>query len=149
MSPLDLRLYKQTIEGIRWLSEMCDEGDGAVSIEPLAVKPGAPTTLIEVYPSGAAFELGLPRRRAPSRPGEAKARAAALRTFLDFADPTCESLAVTLEDAWDATIACLTAFLCRNSLDQPFTDGRYSRERLLQEGWIYRPPESLQGASAR
>ena len=143
MSPLDLRLYKQTVEGIRWLTELRDYEDLSMSIHPLEVQPHASTTLVEVYPSGAASELGLPRRRAPGRPGEAKARAAALRTFLDFADPTTEALAVTLEDAWDATIACLTAFLCRNHLDQPFSDARFDHERLRQEGWIYRPPESL------
>src|SRR5690606_19717252 len=78
LAPLDLRLYKQTVEGCRWLRELVEEGD--VRVEPLAGSD-APVTLIEVYPSATVVDLGLPRRRAPSRPSEARARAAALRTF--------------------------------------------------------------------
>jgi hypothetical protein len=98
---------------------------------------------VEVYPSGAAHELGLPRRRAPSRPGEVRARAAALRTFLTFADPGCEAIAVTLEDAWDATVACLAAWLCRGDLEQPFHASGHPADELRLEGWIYRPPATL------
>ncbi|MEX2582913.1 MAG: DUF429 domain-containing protein [Gemmatimonadota bacterium] len=141
LAPLDLRLYKQTVEGIRWLQEVVEEGE--VAVEPQAPREGAATTLIEVYPSGSAQELGLPRRRAPSRPAEARARAAALRTYLDFADPDAEALAVTLEDAWDATIACLTAFLCRDDVGQPYRVLDPPYEPVRCEGWIYRPPAAL------
>jgi hypothetical protein len=141
LAPLDLRLFKQTVEGIRWLHELREENE--VSIRPMAAAPAAETTLIEVYPSSTVQELGLPRRRAPARPAESRARAAALRTYLTFADPVCEALAVTLEDAWDATIACLTAYLCRDDLDQPLRAGSAPRARLELEGWIYRPPAAL------
>jgi hypothetical protein len=99
--------------------------------------------LMEVYPAGAAQELGLPRRRAPGRPGEMRARAAALRTFLHFADPEHEAIACTLEDAWDATIACLTAWLARADLDQPRRIAGSAMAEIELEGWIYRPPDSL------
>jgi uncharacterized protein YbaA (DUF1428 family) len=141
LAPLDLRLFKQTVEGIRWLHEIREEQ--VVSILPQAADPAADTTLIEVYPSSTVQELGLPRRRSPSRPAEARARAAALRTYLDFSEPVCEATAVTLEDAWDATIACLTAFLCRDDLEQPSRAANASQERIRCEGWIYRPPATL------
>src|SRR5690606_5055183 len=82
MSPLDTRIYKQTVEGIRWLADLREKGD--VSVHPQAVRTGVPTSLLEVYPSATAKELGLPRRRTPGRPGEVRARAAALRTFVEF-----------------------------------------------------------------
>lgn len=141
LAPLDIRLYKQTVEGIRWLAEMCEESE--ICIHPQQREPRRAVAMIEVHPSGAARELGLPRRRTPSRPGEVRARAAALRTFLDFADPRSEALATTLEDAWDATIACLTAYLCRDDLEQPFRIHPTATEQILREGWIYRPPASL------
>lgn len=140
LAPLDLRLYKQTVEGFRWLQALREEH--GVCIHPQAVADGAAVSLMEVYPSATVHELGLPRRRAPGRAGEVRARAAALRTFLGFADANTEALAVTLEDAWDATVACLTAFLCRDDLDQPFRMGA-PRERVAREGWIYRPPATL------
>jgi hypothetical protein len=141
LAPLDVRLYKQTVEGIRWLQELIEEE--GVSVEPQAPSPDAGVTLIEVYPTAAAGELGLPKRRAPSRAGESRARAAALRTFVDFAEPDAEALAVTLEDAWDATIACLAAFLCRDDLQQPFRSVDPPHDRIRCEGWIYRPPATL------
>ncbi|MEX2572469.1 MAG: DUF429 domain-containing protein [Gemmatimonadota bacterium] len=142
LAPLDMRLFKQTVEGIRWIHQLME--DGEVSVRPQAPLPDAPVTLIEVYPTGAGQELGLPRRRSPSRPGEARARAAALRTFLDFADADAEALAVTLEDAWDATVACLAAYLARDDLDQPFRITAAPRhEQLRCEGWSYRPPAAL------
>jgi hypothetical protein len=141
LSPLDIRLYKQTAEGIRWLQELREEW--GVSIEPIAPLEAAPATLIEVYPSAAAGELGLPKRRAPSRPGESRARAAALRTFVDFAEPDAEAAAVSLEDAWDATVACLAAYLCRDDLSQPFRTVDPPHDRIRCEGWIYRPPATL------
>ncbi|HET8656149.1 MAG TPA: DUF429 domain-containing protein [Longimicrobiaceae bacterium] len=141
LAPLDIRLYKQTTEGLRWLHELLEEHE--ISARPQAPVDGSETELIEVYPSGSAQELGLPRRRAPGRPGEARARAAALRTFATFAQPDAEAAAVTLEDAWDATVACVTAWLARDDLDQPSRASGHPREILEREGWIYRPPASL------
>jgi hypothetical protein len=139
LPPLDLRLYKQTVEGLRWLHGLREAE--AVSIPPLAEEPHARCILIEVYPSGTCRELGLPRRRVPSRPGEARARAASLRTYLVFDDPSLEAIAVTLEDAWDASIAALTAWLCRDDLEQPKRIG--VADSVSREGWIYRPPAAL------
>lgn len=141
LSPLDVRIYKQTIEGMRWLHQLREDGD--LSTHPQEPRSDAPTTLIEVHPPSAIHELGLPRRRAPSRPGEVRARAAALRTFLRFADPSHEAIAVAIEDAWGATIACLAAWLARGDLDQPFRTTALTRDRLAVEGWIYRPPSTL------
>jgi hypothetical protein len=140
LAPFDLRLYKQTVEGLRWLHELREVAE--VSVQPQQPRESA-STLIEVYPSGTAQELGLPRRRAPGRPGETRARAAALRTFARFADPGLESIVVTLEDAWDATLACIAAYLARTDLDQPFRVSSHPRGALKLEGWIYRPPASL------
>jgi hypothetical protein len=139
-SPFDLRLYKVAVEGIRWLHELRETAD--ISVYPQAAS-GAGSTLIEVSPAATVQELGLPRRRAPGRAGEIRARAAALRTFLDFADPEIEAIAVTLEDAWDAMANCLTAYLARADLDQPFRVGSYPRGILELEGWIYRAPATL------
>jgi hypothetical protein len=138
LPPLDLRLYKQTVEGLRWLHELREAEETAVV--PQSPRDGAATTLIEVYPSATMKDLGIRCRRVPSRPGEVRARPAALRTFLTFADPSLEAIAVTLEDAWDATFACLTAWLCREDLDQPHRSGGAERELLELEGWIYSPP---------
>ena len=60
-----------------------------------------------------------------------------------IADANLEALATTLEDAWDATIACITAYQCRDDLDQPFRASPGNEDRLRREGWIYRPPASL------
>jgi hypothetical protein len=139
--PLDLRNYRQTVEGMRWLHELREEGD--LSVHPQEPIPDATVTLIEVLPTATVHEMGLPRRRAPSRPGEARARAAALRTFLRFSDPTHEASAVVIEDAWDATLACLTAWLARDDLDQPTRIAAVAPERLAIEGWIYRAPSTL------
>ena len=138
--PFDIRLYKQAMEGIRWAHELREECE--VSVLPQDPRD-APVTMIEVSPSATTQEVGLPRRRAPGRPGEVRARAAALRTFMHFRDPASETIAVTLEDPWDAAIACLTAFLARNDLDQPFRVSRHPRETLEIEGWIYRAPDTL------
>jgi hypothetical protein len=141
LAPLDIRLYKQTVEGFKWLQLLHEEHQ--VSICPQAVQPESRVTLIEVYPSNTAQELGMPRRRAPGRAGEIRARAAALRTFVDFDTPDVEALVVALEDAWDAMIACLTSYLCRDDLEQPFRAGKSSRETIETEGWIYRPPVTV------
>jgi hypothetical protein len=141
MAPLDLRLYRQTVEGIRCLHELRDEGD--VAILPSAPRAAAATTLIEVYPSATVKELGIKGSRVPSRPGEVRARPAALRPYLHFDHPSMEQAACVLEDARDACLACLTAFLCRDDLDQPFRLAQAPRERVELEGWIYRVPAAL------
>lgn len=143
MAPLDLRLYKQTTEGLRWIHEMRDAAEDSVSVLPHQPADDAATALIEVYPSVTVRDLGLPRRRMPGRPGEVRARVAALRPYLEFASADCEVTAVTLEDAWDATIACLTAFLCRNDLEQPLRLNPLQKDRVRVEGWIYRAPAAL------
>jgi hypothetical protein len=140
MSPFDLRLYRQTVEGLRWLHELRDEAD--VSILPQA-PADAPTTLLEVYPSGAIKDLGIKGSRVPSRPGEVRARPAGLRTFFSFEHPSLEAIACTLEDARDACIAALAAWQCREDLDQPFRCARVPEETVRLEGWIYRPPAAL------
>lgn len=143
LAPLDLRLYKQTTQGLRWIHELREAVDDPVAILPHHPEDGAPTTLIEVYPSATVRDLGLPRRRSPGRPGEIRARVAALRPYLDFASADAESAAATLEDAWDATVACLTAFLCRSDLDQPIRLNPQQADRVRSEGWIYRCPAAL------
>ena len=72
-----------------------------------------------------------------------RSRPAALKPFMTFAHPSLEACACTLEDARDACIACLVAFLCRGDLDQPYRLGPVSPELLALEGWIYRPPAAL------
>lgn len=141
MAPMDLRLYKQTVEGMRWLHTLREECGAAVL--PQAPDGAAATTVIEVYPSGAVKELGIKGSRVPSRPGEVRARPAGLRPFLSFDHPSLEALAVTLEDARDACIAALVAWLCRDDLDQPFRLARAPRKLVESEGWIYRPPATL------
>ncbi|HYJ79058.1 MAG TPA: DUF429 domain-containing protein, partial [Longimicrobiaceae bacterium] len=141
LPPFDLRLYRQTAEGIRWLHELREEAE--VSILPQAPRADARTVLIEVYPTGAAKELGIRGGRVPSRPGEIRARPAALRPFLAFGHPSLEAAACTLEDARDACIACLVAYLCRDDLDQPRRLARAPADLLALEGWIYRPPAAL------
>ncbi|MBW3631179.1 MAG: hypothetical protein KY464_18080 [Gemmatimonadetes bacterium] len=139
-SPFDLRVYKLAVEGIRWLHELRENAD--ISVHPQATS-GAGSTLIEVSPAATIQELGLPRRRAPGRPGEIRARAAAMRTFLTFATPEIETVAVTLEDPWDAMVGCLTAYLAREDLDQPFRLATHPRSTIELEGWIYRAPATL------
>lgn len=141
LAPFDLRLYRQTVEGIRWLHALRDETD--LSLPPLATDAAAATTIVEVYPSGAAREIGMKGGRLPSRPGEVRARPAALRTFMTFEHPSLEAAACTLEDARDACMACLVAFLCRDDLDQPRRLARAGADALALEGWIYRPPAAL------
>ncbi|MDQ3556340.1 MAG: hypothetical protein M3409_06145, partial [Gemmatimonadota bacterium] len=141
MAPLDPRLYKQTVEGLRCLHEI--RAAAEVAVLPQAPRPGAAITLIEVYPSATATDLGIRCRRAPSRPGEVRARPRALHTWLDFADPSLEAIAVSLEDAWDATLACLTAWLARDDLEQPRRVGRTPEPLLQREGWIFRPPAAV------
>jgi hypothetical protein len=141
-SPLDARNYKLALEGIRWLHELRETT--RVAVHPQAPDGGATSALIEVNPAASAHELGLPRRRAPGRPGETRARAAALRTFLTFGDRQCEALAVTLEDAWDATLSCLAAYLARDDLAQPARLAQRAIRQVGLEGWIYRIPDAAQ-----
>ncbi|HEX5726862.1 MAG TPA: DUF429 domain-containing protein [Longimicrobiaceae bacterium] len=137
LAPFDMRLYRQTAEGIRWLHELRDLAE--VSILPQAPAEGAATVVIEVYPSGTVRELGIKGSRVPSRAGEVRARPAALRPYLSFEHPSLEAIAATLEDARDACLAALTAYLCRGDLDQPYRLGRAPEEAVRLEGWIYRP----------
>jgi hypothetical protein len=64
---------------------------------------------------------------------------------MTFGHPSLEAIACTLEDARDACIAALVAFLCRDDLDQPARLGRVPGDVLALEGWIYRPPAALTG----
>jgi Protein of unknown function (DUF429) len=144
MPPFDLRLYRQTVEGIRFLHALRDEAD--VSILPAAPDESAPTVVIEVYPSGAVKDLGIKGSRVPSRPGEVRARPAALKPYMSFDHPSLEAIAATLEDARDAAIACYTAFCCRDDLAQPARLARVTPEAAALEGWIYRPPQALAAA---
>lgn len=141
MAPLDLRLYKQTVEGLRWIHGLRERA--AVSVLPQAPAEGADTALIEVYPSATARDLGFKWGRAPRRPGEVRARAAALRTWLRFENPSLEQTAVTLEDAWDAVLSCYTAWCARGDLEQPHRLHPEQRAALELEGWIYRLPEAV------
>src|SRR5690606_32120869 len=140
-APFDNRNYRQTVEGLRWLHELREEHEAVVA--PLEVAE-SPCRLVEVSPQVTTVDLGLPRRRSPSRPGEVRARAAALRTFVAFGHGEAEALAVTLEDAWDAVLCALTAWLVRDDLDQPFRTGGGDPESIALEGWIYRPPAALE-----
>jgi len=143
LAPLDLRLYRQTVEGLRFLWEAREGGE--VSILPSGPRADAPTTILEVYPSGAVKDLGIKGSKVPSRPGEVRARPAAFRPFLAFDHPVMEAIACTLEDARDACIACLVAYLCRDDLGQPARLNRIPAETVELEGWIYRPPAALGG----
>jgi hypothetical protein len=140
LAPLDVRLYKQTVEGVRWLHELRDRMD--VSIPPVAPDPDAADVLIEVYPSGTVKALGLKGVRPPRRPGEVRALPAALQPWITFAHPSLRAIAFTLDDARDAVIACLTAWLCRDDLDQPLRRG-IPPETVALEGCIYVPPETI------
>lgn len=140
-APFDNRNYRQTVEGLRWLHELREEYDAAVTPHE---ESESLCRLIEVSPQATTVDLGLPRRRSPSRPGEVRARAAALRTFVTFGHRETEALAVTLEDAWDAVLCALTAWAVRDDLDQPFRTGAAERESISLEGWIYRSPAALE-----
>lgn len=141
MAPFDLRLYRQTVEGIRWLHTLRDAAD--VSILPQAPDDSAATTMIEVYPSGTVRDLGIKGGRAPYKPGEVRARPAALRSYMTFSHPSLEAIAAAIEDARDACLAMLTAYLCRDDLAQPARMARIPEELLRLEGWIYRPPAAI------
>lgn len=141
MAPLDLRLYRQTLEGIRVLWELRDAAE--VSIPPVAPRVDAGTVMIEVYPAGAVKDLGIKGSKVPFRPGEVRARPAAFRPFFSFDHPSLEATACTLEDARDACLACVVAWLCRDDLEQPFRLDRVPRQTIETEGWIYRPPAAL------
>lgn len=142
MPPLDLRLYKQTVEGLRWLHELREEA--GVAVLPQAPREAAAAALVEVYPSGTARDLGLRCGRRPSRPGEVRARPRALGSWVRFADASLEGTAAGLEDAWDAVLACLTAWLVRDDLRQPERLGSGAAGAAAREGWIFRPPLALE-----
>lgn len=138
LPPLDLRLYRQTTEGMRWLHALREETE--VAVLPQAPREGAGTTIVEVYPSATARDLGLRCGNRPSRAGEVRARPKALGSWVRFANPSLQATAAALEDAWDATLACLTAWLVRDDLEQPFRAGQAPQEIVEREGWIFRPP---------
>lgn len=144
MAPLDLRVLKQTVEGARWLHELLAPGrvNGGVSILPQAPAPDAALTLIEVYPTGTAKDVGIKAPRRPRAPGQAPTRPAALREYVAFDHPATEATACALEDAWDAVLAALTAFFVRGDLGQPARTRGADDPRYSLEGWIYRHPEA-------
>ena len=137
MSPLNLRLFRQTIEGCRLLHELTTTH--RVSIAPQAVTD-SPTTLIEVYPSAAAKDLGIRAGNRPRKPREVFARAAGMEAYVRFEPPQLAAVAAGLEDAWDACLAAVNAFIVRDDLDQPTRKGDPARAAV--EGWIYRHPEA-------
>jgi len=139
MAPLDLRLYKQTCEGARFLHELLSRP--GTQVLPQAPRAGATLTLIEVYPSVTAPDVGIKAPRKPKAPGEHRSRPAALSHYLRFAHPALQATAITLEDAWDATLACLAAALVRDDLDQPARVGTIDPRLRMREGWIYRHPD--------
>jgi hypothetical protein len=138
MPPLNTRLHKQTVEGLRLLSRLTQEHGAAVY--PQAPREAAASTFIEVYPSQTALDLNLLGRK-PNRKGQVRARASSLEPYLSFDHPAMEAAAVTLEDAWDAVLACLTAYLVREDLDQPRRVRGVPSEAVNVEGWIYRHPQ--------
>jgi hypothetical protein len=138
MSPLNPRLHKQTVEGLRLLARLTQEHAAAVC--PQVPKPDATVTLLEVYPSQTALDLNLLGRK-PNRKGQVRARASSLEPYLSFDHAAMEATAVTLEDAWDAVLACLTAYLVREDLEQPLRVGTVPADVVRVEGWIYRHPK--------
>jgi len=137
MAPLNIRLIKQTHEGLRVIEAL--RRDAGLRVLPFDSEPG-PLTAIEVYPSQTAKDLGL-RGRRPSRPGDGPARPAQLSPHIDFAHPAIAATCGTIEDAWDAVLACLTAYLVKHNLDQPTQTSNDTPHN--QEGWIYRHPQAL------
>lgn len=140
MAPLNIRLLKQTLAGARLLDELVRQQGAAVV--PQMEAGDAPCVFIEVYPSATGADVGLKPRR-PARAGHVRARPKMLAPCMTFAHPSLEAAAVTLEDAWDATLACLTAWLVRDDLNQPRRLGRHDAGTLAREGWIYRHPDAI------
>lgn len=140
MAPLNLRLIRQTHEGLRMIESL--RRDAGLCVLPFDDEPG-PLTAIEVYPSQTAKDLGL-RGRRPSRPGDGPARPAQLSPHIDFAHPAMAATCGTIEDAWDAVLACLTAFLVKHDLTQhQSTIASAPNASGMCEGWIYRHPQAL------
>ena len=148
MAPLDLRLYKQTCEGARFVHELLAPG-ATTQLLPQAPREDATLTLIEVYPSVTAPDVGIKAPRRPKAPGQHRSRPAALSHYVSFAHPALQAAAITLEDAWDATLACLTAWLVRDDLHQPQRVGTIDAPLLMREGWIYRHPDVWAKQDAR
>ncbi|MEX0655587.1 MAG: DUF429 domain-containing protein [Phycisphaeraceae bacterium] len=140
MAALNIRLLKQTVAGGRLLAELVRQEGAAVC--PQMPAEGARCVFVEVYPSATAKDLSLTGRK-PSRPGQARARPEMLEPWLRFAHPSLSATAVTLEDAWDAVVACLTAWLVRDDLGQPGRVGKHEAAVVAREGWIYRHPEAV------
>ncbi|MFA9477027.1 DUF429 domain-containing protein [Phycisphaerales bacterium AB-hyl4] len=140
MAALNLRLLKQTVAGARLLNELLHQEGAAVAPQmPIGT---AKCVFIEVYPSATAKDLSLKGRK-PNRPGQARARPEMLEPWLRFEHPSLAATAVTLEDAWDAVIACLTAWLVRDDLNQPTRVGKHEPAAVEREGWMYRHPEAV------
>ena len=97
---------------------------------------------VEVYPSATGADMGLKPRR-PGKAGQVRARPKLLSGHLSFEHPSLEAAAVTLEDAWDAVLACLTAWLVRDDLEQPRRVGGHDAGVIAREGWIYRHPQAV------
>jgi hypothetical protein len=138
MAPLDLRLYKQTVAGMRWLDELRCAAE--VSILPQSPRDGAACTVIEVYPSITRADLGVKGGKGPRKVGEVRAWPAALSAWVSFGHPSIAATASGIEDARDAVLACVTAWLVREDLGQPQRTGDNSA--FMIEGWIYRHPEA-------
>ncbi len=140
LPPLDLRTAAQTVCGARFLFELTR--DHGVAVAPQARRDDAATTLIEVYPSGTAKDIGIKGGRKPKRAGEVAARCAGLRQYASFDHPSIEAAAAALEDARDAVLACVTAYLVRADLQQHQRGGIEDATTAL-EGWIYRHPAAV------
>lgn len=141
LAPLDLRLYKQTSLGMKWLSDLREEAGAAVLPFDEDTRPDAALSLVEVYPSATLTDLGLKGRK-PTRPGQVFARPELLAPHLTFEHHSMLATAVALEDAWDACLACLSAYLVREHLDQPHHHAS-NPEAIATEGWVYRIPAAL------
>lgn len=131
--PLDPRSYRRTAEGFRFVDELLREG---VAVSPQATRTDAAATLIEVLPTQTAKDLNLTGRR-PRKVGDAHARTRKLAAYAAFDHPSLEATAATLDAAWDAVLACITAFSVRDHLDQP------PHSQAATEGWVYRHPEAV------
>ena len=143
-APLDSRLYRRTVEGLRLLDELLREG---VAVAPQAPGLDAAVTLIEASPALTGRDLNLTGRR-PHKPGVAHARTQKLAAYARFDHPAIAAVAATLDAAWDAVLACITAFSVRGDLDQP-------RKVLVEgsnddtEGWVYRHPEAVATSTSK
>ena len=138
--------YRGTVEAMRWLQVLLEtDGDAdTLAVLPMLREQAAATTLIEVDPKATAKDLNLIGRR-PLRPHAAAARVAKLEPYAVFDHPSLAAIAATLEDVWDAVLACITAFSVRDDLEQPRRLGGGAGEKGEREGWVYRHPAAVGG----